>query len=206
MCRFLVSVLACSTDALRNILYYNRTTECNVRNPCFFTCWCFAKASLVRELQHFGTEFLNPLVWAVEVVSWSKNWPHCINIKLCFPDGAFKLRWINVLSSLGLGNGSPDRAFLISWIPSLYSGARNLVNGLIDAPQFTLMGLLQVPSAVRKTAELARHRVCLNVSDLNGQSENNLVCFMGILLSSYVACCLLSINLQHKRAVKWNCL
>lgn len=53
--------------------------------------------------QHRGTELLNALDVAVSVTSWSKNWPHCINIKVMLGTDLFLSLWMVVLTILGDG-------------------------------------------------------------------------------------------------------
>lgn len=62
------------------------------------------------------------------VKSWSTNCPHCISIWVTDSRGTSLSSWIVVVTCLALGSGLPVTDFLGLWIPSSYTGSKNLTN------------------------------------------------------------------------------
>ena len=79
---------------------------------------------------------------AVPIMSWSTNWPHCINIRVYLAFSLFSVLMAVVEMALGEGR---SRVLGVS-TPSSYSGGSSRWSWMLDFPQAGWSGLLQAPS------------------------------------------------------------
>lgn len=77
-----------------------------------FTINSLGMKSLPPSLQHLGTDPLNPLDCEDDVISWSKNCPHCIRRWVILGLSTFSLAWTMALISRAEGSLDPKTEIL----------------------------------------------------------------------------------------------
>jgi hypothetical protein len=119
----------------------------------------FSELNLPGNLDSFRTLVQHLTLWAgVCVMSWSKNWPNCMVIKV-FAESALLdpvVSWALILLADGSSKPSAGRFLGRLVLPPAYCGSMMRLKGVPMRPKLGSLRLLQVPSWLLNLVRLSQ--------------------------------------------------